>query len=417
MNSHPVAITGYGAVTAHGWCSADLWRQLYRGQVGISDFDLFDHSQHRTHLAAQVGAAQVGAAQGSAAPPTLPRIDRRASRSDRFAIAAAAEAVEHAGLQIAEADDATGVGVFFGSSTGGMFEAESFYRRHLGEECRRVPLRRLSAHQNNSPGDAVARHFQTSGPLETVSTACAAGSMAIGNAVRAIRRGEIDVALVGGADGLCQLTYAGFNSLRAVDANPCRPFRVDRGGLSLGEGAGVLVLESREHALGRGARPTSWLIGAAASCDAHHMTAPKKDGSGAAAAIRRALDEGGVAAADVSFVNAHGTGTPHNDAAEWNALSSVFGDRVASLPVTSTKGSVGHLLGAAGALEAVVTVMCLERSEVHPTPGGGEVDPNTAVDLVRNEPRPIGDNGIALSINLAFGGANAALVLSRRETA
>ena len=207
------------------------------------------------------------------------------------------------------------------------------------------------------------------GAVETVSSACAASALAIEQALRAIRRGEVEVAFTGGADCLCVTTYAGFNSLRAVDERPCRPFRADRAGLSLGEGAAVLVLESLDHAMARGAAPLAELLGAGASCDASHMTAPSPDGSWAAEAMRRALADAGLDSAAIDFLNAHGTATPLNDAAEAAAIGLVFGDRARALPVEATKGVVGHLLGAAGAVEAVATIVSLRRVQVHPTPG------------------------------------------------
>ena len=188
-------------------------------------------------------------------------------------------------------------------------------------------------------------------------------------------------------------------------------------GLSLGEGAGVLVLERAEHAAQRGAKPIAILAGEASTCDAHHMTAPQPDGSGASDAIRLALADAGVEPADVDFVNAHGTGTPLNDAAEAVALKAVFGDRVHSIPVTSTKSLIGHLLGSAGAVEAVVTVLGLARREVHPMPDTGTLDPELGLDLVLGVPRSLSRAACAISTSLAFGGANAVLVFSRSAAA
>jgi 3-oxoacyl-[acyl-carrier-protein] synthase II len=247
----------------------------------------------------------------------------------------------------------------------------------------------------------------------TLATACAASTMAIEAALDALRGGELELALAGGTDGLCQTTFGGFNSLRAVDEQPARPFRADRQGLSLGEGAGVLVLETEAHARGRGARILARLAGAASTCDAHHMTAPEEAAEGAARAMELALLDAGFTADAVDFVNAHGTGTPHNDAAEWRALQRVLGERAGRVPLTSTKGAIGHSLGACGALEAVVTVADLGRGRVHATPGLGPVDPAAAVDLVLGTARPLARAQVALSLNLAFGGANAALVFAR----
>jgi 3-oxoacyl-[acyl-carrier-protein] synthase II len=220
----------------------------------------------------------------------------------------------------------------------------------------------------------------------------------------------VTCAVAGGADSLCSLTYSGFNALRAVDDGPCRPFRADRAGLSLGEGAGVLVLEPWERALERGATPLAELRGAGSSCDAHHMTAPHPAGAGAAAAMLASLEDARLAPEAVDFVNAHGTGTPLNDSAEWRALSLVLGARAGRVPLTATKGSIGHLLGSAGAIEAVVTVQCLHEKLIHPTAGGGAVDPAIGVDLVLGVPRAIPSGAVGISTSLAFGGANTALV-------
>jgi 3-oxoacyl-[acyl-carrier-protein] synthase II len=298
-----------------------------------------------------------------------------------------------------------------------MLEGEWFFEAHLRGRARHARRGLVASQQFNGPGDAVARAIGVCGQVETISSACASASMAIGNALHALRRGDVDVALAGGSDALCQLTYAGFNALRSVDEAPSRPFRKDRMGLSLGEGAGVLVLESAAHAARRGARPIAVLAGEASTCDAHHMTAPRADGSGASDALRFALADAGVAPDDVDFVNAHGTGTPLNDAAEAAALKAVFGARLRSIPVTSTKSLIGHLLGSAGAVEAVATVLGLARREVHPMPDTGVADPDLGLDLVLGAPRALPHAVCALSTSLAFGGANAVLVFTRGEAA
>jgi 3-oxoacyl-(acyl-carrier-protein) synthase len=250
------------------------------------------------------------------------------------------------------------------------------------------------------------------GPVETLSSACSSATLALGAALDALRSGEVDLALAGGSDALCQLTYAGFNALRAVSESPCRPFRAGREGMSVGEGAAVLVLEPLERVLARGAVPLAELAGAGASCDAHHMTAPDPSGRGAAAAVTAALSDAGMEPGEIDFINAHGTGTPLNDAAEWRAFERIFGERLKDLPLTATKAIVGHLLGSAGAIEAVATVLCLAAAEVHPTPGWGPVDPELPVRLVEGAPLPLAARA-AVSTNLAFGGSNAALVFSR----
>jgi 3-oxoacyl-[acyl-carrier-protein] synthase II len=333
------------------------------------------------------------------------------AHADRFAIAAAREAVASARLDRNDAPER--LGVWFGSSTGGMLESERYFESLVRRGSRSARPGLLAAQQFNGPGDAVARDLGARGPVVTISSACSSGSMAIGAAFRALRRGDVDVAIAGGADSLCQLTYAGFNALRSVDERPSRPFRKDRQGLSLGEGAGILVLERQDRARARGAPALAALSGEAATCDAHHMTAPHPEGRGAGEAMVLALADAGVDPAEVDFVNAHGTGTPLNDAAEAMALRQVFGDRVGALPLTSTKSLIGHLLGSAGAVEAAVTVLCLARREVHPMPDVGEIDPEMPLDLVLGAPRRLAHARVAISISLAFGGTNAALVFHR----
>jgi 3-oxoacyl-[acyl-carrier-protein] synthase II len=292
-----------------------------------------------------------------------------------------------------------------------MFESEEFYADLRREPRDRMSLRRLASQEVSGPGDAVARAFRICGPVQTVSSACASTTLAIGIALDALRAGDVDLALVGGADSLCRVTYGGFNALRSVDPAPSRPFRADREGLSLGEGGAALVLETLDSARGRGARPLAELLGAGASADAHHMTAPEPDGRGAAEALAAALRDAGVDPGSVDFVNAHGTGTPLNDVAEAGALRTVLGSRSERVPVTANKASVGHLLGSAGAIEAVATVLCLVDRHLPATPGEGAVDPETPVDLVV-EGRD-GDFRVGISLNLAFGGCNAALVFGR----
>lgn len=396
-----VVVTGLGAVTPFGWGVEPLWDGIRRGVTAVRPFTRFDASRHRTHLAAEVPAGNDG-----------PQSSSRLSIADRFAVASAREAVAEAALDLTRFGERTGV--FFGSSAGGMLEGEWFYEAHIHRGPRHARRGLVASQQFNGPGDAVARSIGACGQVETISSACASAAMAIGNALRALRRGDVDVALAGGSDALCQLTYAGFNALRSVDEAASRPFRKDRLGLSLGEGAGVLVLESASHAKRRGVEPIAVLAGEASTCDAHHMTAPEPNGSGAAEAIRLALEDAGVAPGDVNFVNAHGTGTPLNDASEAAALTAVFGDRVRSIPVTSTKALIGHLLGSAGAVEAIVTVLCLARGEVHAMPDTGLYDPEIGLDLVLSVPRAIPSAGCAISTSLAFGGANAVLVFTRK---
>jgi len=401
--SRRVAVSGIGAVSGLGWGIGPLWEGLRAGRTAIRPFQRFDHSAHRTHLAAEIADTSLS---------SDPRC-QRLSLADRFAVFAAAEALAMAGLSGDTAAPLEDAGVWFGSSTGGMFESERYFSEFLRGRWRNARLRDLAAQQVNAPGDAVARWFGVSGPVSTVSSACSSGALALGAALDAVRSGEVEVAVSGGSDSLCQLTYAGFNALRSVDEGPCRPFRAGREGMSFGEGSAVLVLEPLERVLARGAEPLAEFSGAGSACDAHHMTAPDPSGAGAAAAIEAALRDAGMPASEVGFVNAHGTGTPLNDAAEWRALQRVFGERAGELPLTATKALLGHLLGSSGAIEAVATVLCLRHGELHPVPGCAEVDPELPVSLVLDRPLPLPGVRAAVSTSLAFGGSNAALVFSR----
>jgi 3-oxoacyl-[acyl-carrier-protein] synthase II len=395
-----VVVTGLGAVTATGWGVPALHAALRSGSTAIGSFDRFDHAAQRTHVAGQV-------------PPCPDTVRRRypqwarLANSDRFALFATGEALEQAALDL-ELDR---TGVFFGSSTAGLIETEQYFGELVRDAASRPRRTLLASHLVGAPAEAVARHLQISGPVETVSSACASGGLAIEQALRALRSGEVDVAITGGADCLCLTTYSGFNALRAVDANPCRPFRADRGGLSLGEGAAVLVLETLEHAMARGAAPLAELLGAGSTCDAHHMTAPQAMGEWSGVALQRAIADAGVDANDIHFANVHGTGTPLNDAAESAALQRTFPER--TMPITATKGVVGHLLGAAGSVAAVATVLGLRDGVVFPTPGGGDPDPALPVDLVLRESRSIPGMRAGVSASFGFGGANAAVVLGR----
>lgn len=400
--SRRVVITGLGAVTAAGWGVRALADRAVAGQTSIGPFTRFPHEAHRTHIAGEVPAPVPGT-------PFVPSWPRHA-HTNRFAHFAAREAADQAKLPASLGDMAAGV--FLGSSTGGLFETEVFYGQLTGAEPGSADRRLLASHQLSAPAEAIARDFDVTGPVETVSSACASAGLAIEQALRSVRSGECDLAITGGADALAVTTYAGFNALRAVDAEPCRPFSAARAGMSLGEGGAVLVIETLEHARARGVEPLAELLGAGSTCDAFHMTAPHDSGALAAEAMNRALADADVDRSQVSYINAHGTGTPLNDAAEWAAMAKVFGERLPEVPVEATKSLVGHLLGAAGAVEAVATVLGLQEHRVHPAPPAGP-DPALPVDVVRGAPRPLPEARVAISSSLGFGGANVALVFGR----
>jgi 3-oxoacyl-[acyl-carrier-protein] synthase II len=392
-----VVVTGLGAVSSLGVGVDRNWQQALGGKAGIRPLGLFPTASHRTAIAAEVPG------DAALAP------GRNLSRAERFACTAAAEAVRSIAPDVLRSPRA---GVFFGSSTGALYEAEQFLSALL--QHREGHLAPLAAQQNDGPGTAVARLLAVSGPVVCFSTACTSANVALSAALDALHSGEIDVAVAGGADELCETTYAGFNSLRAVDSKPTRPFRQSRAGLSLGEGAGVLLLETLAHARARGAAILCELAAAGLSCDAHHVSAPNPDG--AAAAIGNALHAAGLSPDAVTFVNAHGTGTPHNDDAESKAMHAVFGARGSRIPVTSTKSLVGHLLGAAGGIEAVFTVLSIVHRLLPPTAGDEPADPSLGLDVVVGEGRALPAQNVGLSTNLAFGGNNAVVLFRSLES-
>jgi 3-oxoacyl-[acyl-carrier-protein] synthase II len=398
-----IAITGLGAVSALGPDVPALRAGLITGQDGIGRLRLFEY-HGRAGVAAE--AACVPQGPWGLPPATL----RRLSRPDRFALAAAEEAVRAAGLDARVRGEAA---LIAGATTGGMFETEEAYRRWRSGDTPRLAVSRVLGTSLASSGVAVAQAFGIHGPQETLSTACSSSALALARAAELIERGIVATAVAVGTDGLCRLTYAGFDALQALDPERCRPFDRERRGLTLGEGAAALVLENAAQANARGARPLAWLLGWGTSTDAHHPTAPHPEGRGAVAALRAALAKAALVPDAVDYVNAHGTGTPQNDVVEMGVLRAVLGTRLGRIPVSSSKSQFGHTLGAAGALEAVVTVLALAESILPPTLGLRAPDPAWAdVDLV-TEPGRRAALAVALSSSYGFGGHNVTLVLGR----
>jgi 3-oxoacyl-[acyl-carrier-protein] synthase II len=399
-----VAVTGLGAVTALGADLPALERGLRAGTCGVRDqLTLFDTTGFRSGLAAQAP---------DPAPPVDEALLANVSRPDRFGLQAAFEAVAHAGLTRRELERAA---VLFGTGTGGAAVTEKYFRMlhaPAHDEGGPPPATMLIPHQPSSVTDLVARHLDARGPRTTIMTACSSSATAIGYAADRIRLGHVQVALAGGAEGLCSLTYAGFNCLRATSPERCRPFDADRKGLNLGEGAAVLVLEDEAHARARGATIYAYLAGYGITADAYHMTAPHPEGEGAARAMQAALDDAGLALEEVGYINAHGTATPHNDAAESAAIKRVLGARAPEVPVSSIKSMVGHTLGAAGAIEAVSSVLTLYRGFIPPTVNLQKPDPAFGLDFVPGQARELSVAAV-LSNSFAFGGNNTALAFIR----
>jgi 3-oxoacyl-[acyl-carrier-protein] synthase II len=388
-----IAVTGAGIVCSIGGNKAEVWQSIVESRAGIGKLSRFPGETFPTELAAEVNDG-------------LPK-SRRLSRTDALAVKAAQEAIaqasEHSPLPRERAIVSTG------TSTGGLLEGEDYYFRRLVRGRRRAPASRVLQQPTSGPSDAVARAFDLGGGVVSNATACASAGAAIGMAADYLRSGHAEVAIAGGSDALCRLTYSGFNVLQAVDPEPCSPFGATRKGITLGEGAAYLVLERWDDAVARGATILAELSGYGASCDAHHPTAPAEDGHGAEAAMRGALGEARLSPAAVDYVNAHGTGTLLNDAAETRAIVAALGTNV---PVSSSKSYFGHTLGASGAVEAVVTVLALQNQIAPPTLRLRENAPECGLDCIPHTPRPLEMTHV-LSNTFGFGGSNVSLLFTR----
>jgi 3-oxoacyl-[acyl-carrier-protein] synthase II len=395
-------VTGAGIVTAYGvgWqTNAEGFRS---GRTAFRQVRLFDASRQRSRIAAEVDLP-------TTLPPTrLPQ--RQATRLDRTSRAllfAAHEAWQQSGWEPTE-----NLPLVLGTTSGGMLLGEEYFRRSVQfpHRHRGQPTRALH-YQPQTQGRVVAEALGFSGPILIIANACASGSDALGQAWELIRSGRAERVLAGGYDALTQLVFAGFDSLQSISPSGCRPFDAGRDGLSIGEGAAMLALETHAAAARRGAEILGELIGYGSAIDRHHLTQPQPEGEAAFAAMRRACDVAQVNPADVSYVNAHGTGTPLNDSAEAAAINRWAGSRAATLPVSSTKAGIGHLLGGAGAVEAVVCLMSLREQWLPPETTLETPDPICQFALVR-QPTDAPCN-VAMSNSLGFGGANASLLFRR----
>ena len=336
-----------------------------------------------------------------------PKDARRADRSEQYAIAAATEALEQSGRPAA---DPSRIGTIFGTGVGGIHTLEEQIVVRLDKGERRVSPFLVPMMMANAPGANVSLRFDLRGPNETLCTACAAGTHALGYAARLIAWGLADAVVAGGTEYAGTPTsLASFGNMTALSSTgTSRPFDAARDGFVMGEGAAVLVLEEWESAVGRGARIIGEILGAASNADAHHITAPSPGGVGAISCMRLALADAGLDPAEIKQVNAHGTSTPLNDAAEAAAVSEVFGP--GAVPIVSTKGVTGHALGAAGALEAAAVLLSMEHRLIPPTANTVDVDPEMTVDVVTGEARPW-DPGPTMSNNFGFGGHNGSIII------
>jgi len=385
-----VAVTGVGALCAVGGDASSFWRALLEGRSGVAPLTRFAARDLRSPMVAEAADGQPGAP----------------NRVDRLALVAAREAISHARLGALPRD----AGIALGAGVGGLPESEEAYFGFLGDGRLARRVQGFSRHIPATTADVLAAEFGARGPRISAATACTSSTAAIGEGALWIASGEVDCVLAGASDALTRLTVGGFNSLRLVSMERPRPFDRRRAGMVVGDAAAFLLLESEAHASARGAAVLAWLDGFGLSADAFHATAPNPEGDGALRAMRQALAMAGVEATAVDHVNAHGTGTVANDRAEARALVSLLGDRAPHVPVASIKGAVGHCLGAAGAIEAVASVMSLVHQTVPPCVGFGEADPEIPLRI------PVQAESLALRAvlcaNLAFGGNNAALLFS-----
>jgi 3-oxoacyl-[acyl-carrier-protein] synthase II len=339
-----------------------------------------------------------------------PKEARRADRVEQFAIAAATEAFTQAGdPQGGLGVDPARFGTIFATGVGGLHTLEQQVEVRMEKGERRVSPFLVPMMMANAAGAAISMRWGLQGPNETIATACAASTHAIGNAARLIAWGRCDAVATGGAESSATITaLAGFANMTALTSTGIsRPFDVDRDGFVMGEGSAVLILEEWQHALDRGARILGEIVGAASNADAHHITAPSPGGAGATVCMKLALDDAGLDASDICQINAHGTSTPLNDAAEAEAVLKVFGDQPP--PVTSIKGVTGHALGAAGALEAAAVLLSFQHRQIPPT--ANTVDVDLGIDVVIGEPRPW-EPGPTISNNFGFGGHNGSVIIS-----
>lgn len=405
-----VVITGLGVVSPAGRGVDDAWNGVLAGKAAASHDDLLADEGCPVTISCRVPPFDVAEELGRRAP-------RRLDRFTQLALLAVKEARITAGLD--EDDlDWDRVGVVFGSGIGGAESWAEEYPRYLDKGPGRVSPLFIPKMLSNTAAGTIAIETGARGPNMTVNTACASGASAVHMARDLIRSGAVDVVIAGGVEaGITGLAVSAFAQMGALSGNPdpaaaSRPFDVDRDGFVMGEGAGVVVVESAEHAAAREREPLAVVAGCGASADAHHTTAPPEDGAGAVLAMRRALEDAGMDPADVGHINAHGTSTPLNDVAEARAIREVFGD--ADPVVTSTKGVTGHQLGAAGAVEAAFSVLALREGTVPPTANLTSQDPAIDLDVVAREPRPVQLEAV-LSNAFGFGGQNASLLFTHPE--
>ena len=406
-----VVITGMGAVSPFGVGADVLWDGVKTGTNGIGAVTRIDVSEMPTKVAAEVRGFDPAAFFDK-------RESKRMDLFTQYALAAAMLAFEQSGLKM-ENEDPSRAGVIIGSGIGGLATFEEQHKILLDRGPGRVSPFFIPMMIANIASGQVAIQFGLKGFNECVNTACSSGTNAIGDAFRVIRDGKADVMLAGGSEAaLTPMAFAGFCSMKAMTTNPdpetaCRPFDINRSGFVLGEGAGIVVLEEYGRAQKRGAKAIAEILGYGCTNDAYHIVAPAEGGEGAMRCMKLAVEDAGVSPAQIGYINAHGTSTEYNDKYETNAIRQVFGSHADKLSVSSSKSMTGHLLGAAGAIEAIITCGALSEGYLPPTIHYREPDPGCDLDYVPNEGKPAPGLEYAITNTFGFGGHNATLVLKK----
>ena len=411
-NKTRVVVTGLGAITPIGNDVASFWQGLKDKKVGIAPITYFDTTDYKAKLAGEVKDFDPKKYMD-------PKAARRMEPFSQYAVAAAGEAIAQAGLDM-EKEDPFRVGTSIGSGIGSLQAMEREHKKMLEKGPNRVNPLLVPMMSSNMAVGNVALHYGLKGKSINVVTACATGTNSIGEAFRSIQYGEADVMVAGGTESaITPLGMAGFAALTALSTNDdpetaSRPFDKDRDGFVMGEGAGIVVLESLEHAQKRGAKILAEVVGYGGSNDAFHITSPAEDGSGAAYAMEMALKDAGIAPEKIDYINAHGTSTHHNDLFETMAVKKALGDHAYKVKINSTKSMIGHLLGAAGGVEFIACVKSIEDGFVHATAGLKEAGEGCDLDYTMGEGVPM-DIHYALTNSLGFGGVNASLVIKKFE--
>ncbi|KXH79775.1 beta-ketoacyl-ACP synthase II [Sporosarcina sp. HYO08] len=410
MEKRRVVVTGIGAVSPVGNSAEASWKAVLEGKSGIGPLTRLDQEQFPVKVAAEVKDFDI--------EEYIPRKEaRKMDRFTHYALAASIMAMKDANLELDE-ELALRTGVWIGSGIGGMETHEQQFKTFMERGYRRVSPFFVPMMIPDMASGQVSIHFGAKGINSCSVTACASGTNSMGDAFEVIKRGDADVMITGGAEApITTMSVAGFCANTALSLNPdpataSRPFDANRDGFVIGEGAGILILEEYEHAIARGAKIYAEIVGYGSTGDAHHITAPAPAGEGGARAMMQAIEEAGIEPNQIDYINAHGTSTPYNDSFETMAAKTVFGEHAYKLAMSSTKSMTGHLLGAAGGLEAIFTVKALQEGILPPTTNYETPDPECDLDYVTNGARKA-DIQYAMSNSLGFGGHNASLVFKK----